>query len=123
MRPSLNPGWASNLDHVRYRWLTIFGRLPANGDLSAIRPLFSTVRATYRRYGGGAISVVLLPRSKDARTSGARRHDCISSPVRHAFRRSRKDGISAVLCAEVERHARLAVALPVSLRTPALERP
>jgi len=43
MRQSLTPGWASNLDSVRYRWLTIFGRLPANGDTATIHPLFATV--------------------------------------------------------------------------------
>ena len=43
MRATLTPGWNNNLDNVRYRWLTIFGRLPANGDVTAIRPLFSTV--------------------------------------------------------------------------------
>jgi len=42
MRASLTQGW-NNYDRPTSRWLTILGRLPANGDGSAIKPLFSTI--------------------------------------------------------------------------------
>ncbi|MFN0103201.1 MAG: ABC transporter permease [Bryobacteraceae bacterium] len=42
MRATLTRGW-NNYDRPSARWLTILGRLPANGDTTAIGPLFSAI--------------------------------------------------------------------------------